>query len=643
METEAKFRVPGEAAFARLRAITQFGEYERRDERTKEVHDRYLDTPGLNFLNRGLCLRLRKGKEGDLIITIKGLERQDVGDGEEAGGIAAREEYETSVRGLTISRWPESEAKQIAKEIAGRQPLHDLVTVDQTRTVSRLYDGERAVAELSLDEVKFLGDNTSRQAEPNFEIEAELLPDGTIADVRALSRIFVEEYGLEAQPFSKFEQAIRLSDTGVQESEGPDGKRVFTKKKRPAPMSPGSPPAPSLESPAASAAPPVTAVKKVKKQAKHITEAPELKAAPSKKRKRPAIAASASIEAADAVMPTEPPAPEAKPENPAAESAPAEKIIARKPKPTLNSTDSMAAAGRKVIRHFYEAMLDNEEGSRLGEDLDSVHDMRVATRRMRAAMRVFGPYLKSKRAGEVNTGVRDVAQALGEVRDLDVLIENAEQFRTSLPGDQQAGLPGMVEEWRVKRWKLRKSLVKLLDSKEYSKLKRDMERFLDEEVKPPDETEGAQPYQVRHFVGSVVMARYEAVRAFEALPGEPTITQIHALRIVGKYFRYSLEFFRDVLGKDVAAMIRDITKLQDNLGELHDADVARLLVLDYAASRGYGDPDKDGPALPVGLSAYLDHLQSVMDDKEKDYVGTWAEMQSPEWRRKLAMTLVREG
>src|SRR4029079_15332229 len=190
-------------------------------------------------------------------------------------------------------------------------------------------------------------------------------------------------------------------------------------------------------------------------------------------------------------------------------------------------------------------------------------------------------FLKSKRAKDVNDGLRDIARALGGVRDLDVLIENVESFRDRLPADQQTGLPSMIEEWRVNRWKMRKALLRLLDSKEYTRLKRDMKRFLEEEVAHPDETEGAQPYQVRHVVGSVVMVRYEAVRAFEALPGEPTLTQIHALRIVGKYFRYSLEFFRDVLSKDVATMIRDVTRLQDNLGELHDADVATTLVREY--------------------------------------------------------------
>jgi triphosphatase len=281
--------------------------------------------------------------------------------------------------------------------------------------------------------------------------------------------------------------------------------------------------------------------------------------------------------------------------------------------------------------------------------------MRVATRRMRAVMRVFGSHLESKRAAGVRSGLRAVAGALGAVRDLDVLIGNVDAFRETLPPERQAGLPSMLEEWRVKRWKARKALLRLLDSKEYSRFKRDMDRFLEEETGPPDQSEGAQPYQVRHAIGSAIMSRYEEVRAFEALQDEPTMTQVHALRIAGKYFRYTLEFFRDVLPKDASAMIRDVVKLQDGLGELHDADVATALVRDYLGerngqgpgARGQGSADGDKQAseggIPIGLATYLAELQSIIDSKRKEYVATWANLHSQEWRKRLAALLVRDA
>jgi hypothetical protein len=57
--------------------------------------------------------------------------------------------------------------------------------------------------------------------------------------------------------------------------------------------------------------------------------------------------------------------------------------------PGLGSWDPMAEAGRKILRYHFAEMLHNEAGTVLGEDIEALHDMRVATRRMRAAFGVF--------------------------------------------------------------------------------------------------------------------------------------------------------------------------------------------------------------------------------------------------------------
>ncbi len=56
----------------------------------------------------------------------------------------------------------------------------------------------------------------------------------------------------------------------------------------------------------------------------------------------------------------------------------------------------MSEAGRKTFRFHFRRMVYNEPGTRLGEDIEAMHDMRVATRRMRAAFRVFGRLLPAQ-------------------------------------------------------------------------------------------------------------------------------------------------------------------------------------------------------------------------------------------------------
>ncbi|HEY0069976.1 MAG TPA: CYTH domain-containing protein [Chloroflexia bacterium] len=204
METEAKFIVPDIATFAALRGLETLGPYTLANTRVKQVHDRYLDTEDLGFYNRDLFVRLRAVSGGGLLLTIKGS-----GSGVQEGSIHTRDEYETHVTGLDVATWPEGHVRRIVEETAHDKPLHDLFTLDQTRTVSNLYDGDRAVAELSLDDVTIYTAKPVRA----YELEIELLPDGLLDDLRALSRILTQEYGLLPQPVSKFERAMMLNRT----------------------------------------------------------------------------------------------------------------------------------------------------------------------------------------------------------------------------------------------------------------------------------------------------------------------------------------------------------------------------------------------------------------------------------------------
>ncbi|HEX8600318.1 MAG TPA: CYTH domain-containing protein [Chloroflexia bacterium] len=201
MEIEAKFLVPDEATFAALQQVQALGPYVVRDTRTKHVHDCYLDTADRSFYKGNLFVRLREAS-GGLLLTIKGS-----GSGVSEGSIHTRDEYETQVSTLDVCTWPPGDVRRIMEETAQGKPLLDLFTLDQTRTVSTLYEGERAVAELSLDDVTI---HTASRPVRGYELEVELLPEGVLDDLRALSRLLTGQYGLLPQPESKFQRAMRL-------------------------------------------------------------------------------------------------------------------------------------------------------------------------------------------------------------------------------------------------------------------------------------------------------------------------------------------------------------------------------------------------------------------------------------------------
>ena len=105
--------------------------------------------------------------------------------------------------------------------------------------------------------------------------------------------------------------------------------------------------------------------------------------------------------------------------------------------PGVVGDDTLAEAGRKVLRMHLARMLAAEEGTRLGADIEELHKMRVATRRMRSVWRVFDGAYRPKVQRRYVRELRTVASALGAVRDLDVQLEALEAWEAT-PEAQRA-------------------------------------------------------------------------------------------------------------------------------------------------------------------------------------------------------------
>ncbi|MEJ7697348.1 MAG: CHAD domain-containing protein [Candidatus Limnocylindrales bacterium] len=132
--------------------------------------------------------------------------------------------------------------------------------------------------------------------------------------------------------------------------------------------------------------------------------------------------------------------------------------------PGVTADDHIAEAGRKVMRFHLARMLDYEAGTRSGLDSEDVHKMRVATRRQRAAWRVFGEAFRPGRTKRYRKGLREIAGRLGAVRDLDVQLEAADAYRADLPVAEQRALEPLMNAWRSHREDARVLLLRELDA-----------------------------------------------------------------------------------------------------------------------------------------------------------------------------------
>lgn len=291
--------------------------------------------------------------------------------------------------------------------------------------------------------------------------------------------------------------------------------------------------------------------------------------------------------------------------------------------------EPLARTGRRIAGAQLEKLLAKEDGVRSGTDADAIHDMRVASRRLRSLFRLLGPYYPRKELPGLAAPLRELAHGLGAVRDLDVLLENARTYAGTLAPERQQALETLLADWYAQRVAAHRRALQFLDSRAYRQWVARMRGFV-------AQAEAKDAPRVLDELPALVWEHYSAVRRFEARVKGAPLDVLHALRIEGKRLRYALEFFSDVLDAGVPVLLERLVALQDHLGELHDADVARQMVVDFITQQtGRIETLADTAALQEA-TAYLSALQARIAERHAHVLERWQPVIAPEFRQGLA-------
>ncbi len=254
------------------------------------------------------------------------------------------------------------------------------------------------------------------------------------------------------------------------------------------------------------------------------------------------------------------------------------------------------AASRIVSRQVGD-LLRQEKAARRGDDPEAVHQMRVQTRRLRAALGLFSGVVRPPRRAR-RPRLRWLGRALGRVRDLDVitvLLEDRHLAR--LEGAEAGRLEDLLAALKERRWRAQRKLRACLARGRYARLV----RALNELARRPRFGAAADEdaMATRHLARAIdrVASRVSARRGMtERLP---SAADLHALRITVKRLRYVLDFHAETCGIAYDAERRLTRDLQDCLGEIHDHDLL-LGWLAGAEERGRSPRPPVKPALMAG-------------------------------------------
>ncbi|MEV0962328.1 CYTH and CHAD domain-containing protein [Streptomyces sp. NPDC049910] len=262
---------------------------------------------------------------------------------------------------------------------------------------------------------------------------------------------------------------------------------------------------------------------------------------------------------------------------------------------------------------------------------DAVHQMRVATRRMRSAFKTFRKIIDPKATAPIGDELKWLAGELGAARDQEVMSERLRGRLDALPRRLQLGpVRGRLRIWATAhRADARRRSVAVLDTGRYLALLDTLDALLDEPPLLPAAT--AKPAAA---LPKAVLKDYDrlAVRVEHALglpAGHDRDTAMHDARKAAKRARYAAEAVTPVLGKPARKLAKRMKAVQTVLGDHQDSVVARETLRDLAVQ-----------AHAAGESAFTWGLlfgceQATAADRERELPGVWAEASRPEFRAAL--------
>ena len=299
--------------------------------------------------------------------------------------------------------------------------------------------------------------------------------------------------------------------------------------------------------------------------------------------------------------------------------------------PDVTVEDGIAAVFETCFAHW----MVNEPATLAGNDPEGLHQMRVALRRMRSALTLFDGVLPMMQAGWLKKECQWITRTLGSARNWDVFLEDVlAPLEAKRPGDEcLAALRKQCERARARNYGIARNAIR---SPRYTALVLNFRRWLDDA--PWRATENATRREIlgaplKAFADTVVERRCrKLVKSGRGL-ASATAEQRHKLRIAVKKMRYASEFFASLYRpKKSAAMIRELSRLQDTLGDLNDLAVTERQ-LETVIYQAVVDPAHDNIIKGVGLVVGWSTARAKQC--ESDLLEQWDRFKQlkPFWKR----------
>ncbi len=308
-----------------------------------------------------------------------------------------------------------------------------------------------------------------------------------------------------------------------------------------------------------------------------------------------------------------------------------------------------------------DALTNEISGVRAAEDIEPVHRMRVASRRLRAALPQFASCFPKKKYVAWMREIKNITRALGNARDMDVQIAFLKKYQKSInpskkstprinPAPQPLS-PDAIGELLVRLQKRRDHLqgdvVAALDTFERRRVAAELQSSL-RQMLPANKRFRRRPSLsgIPLVAAERITNRIDDIFVYEPWVHNPdAIAEHHALRIAAKKLRYTMEIYAPLYRLGLQKPIRQVKRLQEILGDMHDCDVwIDHLTLEITRQRTRRD---SASGLSVSGAAAIPALKRFLFDREhkrhvlyRSFVRLWDSLYRADFAQTIRQTLV---
>lgn len=292
----------------------------------------------------------------------------------------------------------------------------------------------------------------------------------------------------------------------------------------------------------------------------------------------------------------------------------------------------VARVAAPYIRRHFRRLLRALQGVPSAKDPESVHQTRVACRRLRAALSVFRELIGPKKADRWRKTIRDLAVVFGPARDLDVEIASTVTQMASVE-DQTVihGLAFWLSHLEEQRFQKQQGLIQAVRVFRKKSLGKEINRWLKGRVRGRMASGSSQPDLKISLTDSqreMLSRRLAKLLGTSDSVADPTdVEGHHAMRIAAKKLRYSLEALGPALGVIHEVALEALRNIQSLLGEIHDYDVWTGRIdeaVDSLSENRFDGPSWLNPVrFTPGLVYLRDRYRELRELRFRQLVDLW--------------------